>query len=141
MTGMMRAVVIFVLGAFVASAACSIPVEPTRGAEASPVRFSDDDRALIREYYSRFEFPPDLQDPDALALDLEQRIELSATLPPDIAAFPLPLELHQQLGPLPPGYARFRTGQDVVLMDVRTRQVVDLVVEVFSPALAPWKTP
>jgi hypothetical protein len=134
-----KVTLLFLLAASVigGAGACSIPIRPTTGIETSPVRFTENDRALIREYYSNFEFPPELEDPSVIAPGLKQRLELSATLPPDIAAFPLPLELQEQLASIPPGYERFRTGQDVVLMDVRTRQVVDIVINVFSPALAP----
>ncbi len=136
MRGAMIAIRIALLVVALAIAGCSIPVEQPWGVEASPVRFSDEDRVVIREYYSAFRFPPELQDPDVVSPDLSRRLEISATLPPGIAAYPLPQELHRQLSPLPHGYERFRTGQDVVLMDMRTGQVVDLLTEVFSPALA-----
>ena len=112
-------------------ASCTVRSVPA-GVEGAAVRFTDVDRETIKTYYERFTHPPELLDPDALAPSLEERLAISASVPPETAAMPLPVELQQSLSSLPPGYERFRIGSEVVLMDVRTRQVVDVIILIFG---------
>lgn len=108
--------------------ACTPKTRPLQGLfNPVGVRFSDRDRELIRRFYSKHEFPPELSDPEILARDLEKRIEISAVLPPGPSGTPLPVDLESHLSQLPPGYVRFRSGADVVLMDSRTREVLDVI--------------
>ena len=97
--------------------------------QQNPNRFSRKDRGLIREYFSRYYFNPALQKPSILGHPAK-RIERSMTLPPDWGEIPLPVALSEKLSPLPPGYVRFLLGSDVVLMDRRTREVLDVVEDV-----------
>jgi hypothetical protein len=106
---------------------CTLSQEAPATAPAAPISFSEADRQLILDFYREFDFPPEIADPAIIAPDLEQRLETTATLPPGLAAVPLPMKLEQTLTPLPPGYVRFRAGSAVVLMDVRTWEVVDQV--------------
>jgi hypothetical protein len=97
---------------------------------SSGVQFSNRDRELIHEFYKQYEFPPELADPEILARDPERRIEISAALPPGPGGSPLPVDLESRLSRLPRGYIRFRVGADVVLMDSRTREVLDVIYDV-----------
>jgi hypothetical protein len=93
-------------------------------------RFSQKDRALIRDYFDRHRFDPSLAKPSVLAPDLAARIEETAILPPGLGEMPLPEKLERKLSPLSPPFARFMVGSDVVLMNVQTREVQDVVKDV-----------
>jgi hypothetical protein len=51
-------------------------------------------------------------------------------VPQGVATRPLPDALDHQLPPLPPGYSRLILGRDVVLVDRRTRTILDIMREV-----------
>lgn len=100
---------------------------------ADDVHFSEQDRAAIREFFGLHPPSPTPGQPGAPGPAAAEQIEAAAMLPPDLAAIPLPAELEKQLSALPPGYIRFRAGDDVVLMDERTREVKDVVGDVLPP--------
>ncbi len=81
------------------------------------VRIGDRDRVLIRDYYKTAKHKKDL--PPGLAK--------REKLPPGLQGDPLPSGLEGKLSPLPPNYVRVRVGQDIVLMDRKTRVVLDVV--------------
>ena len=90
------------------------------------VTFSSRDRALIEEYYGKTKkkLPPGLaKRKGGLPPGLAKR----DTLPPGLQRDPLPNELEVQLTALPSGYVRVRVGQDIVLLDGRTRVVFDVI--------------
>ncbi len=87
--------------------------------------FSDQERHLIHDYYRRH-LPPGLAKRSQLPPGLAKR----SSLPPGLAGERLPRELETRLSNLPEGYVRLRIGTDVVLMDARTRLVLDIVKEV-----------
>jgi hypothetical protein len=90
------------------------------------VSFGSRDRALIEEYYgkTRKKLPPGLaKRKGSLPPGLAKR----DTLPPGLQRDPLPSELEARLSTLPSGYVRVRVGGDVVLLDGRTRVVVDVI--------------
>jgi len=85
------------------------------------VRIGDRDRGLIESYYKpgkkkRKGSPPGLARRDRL--------------PPGLRGDFLPSDLEAKLSPLPSGYIRVRVGQDIVLMDGRTRVVFDILHDV-----------
>jgi hypothetical protein len=123
--------ILTLLAIFVLLGGCVPRPRPWEGLfTRSGVHFSEGDRELIRQFYSTYEFPPELSDPEVLATDPETRIEISAALPPGPSGTPLPAGLESRLSSLPPGYVRFRSGDDVVLMDTRTREVLDVIYDV-----------
>lgn len=92
------------------------------------VRFSDHDRAVIADYYQKAKkrkgLPPGLaKRGDNLSPGLAKR----EVLPPGLQHEPLPRELEAKLSPLPSSYIRVRVGQDIVLMDNKTRVVFDVI--------------
>jgi len=90
------------------------------------VTFSSRDRALIEGYYGKNKknLPPGLaKRKGGLPPGLAKR----DTLPPGLQRDPLPNELEVQLTALPSGYVRVRVGQDIVLLDGRTRVVFDVI--------------
>jgi hypothetical protein len=102
------------------------------------VAFSDRDRVLIQDYYTKGKkkekgMPPGLAKRNgALPPGLAKREQLPpglakrSALPADIRGEPLPAELEAKLSPLPTGYVRIRVGQDFVLFDRKTRVVFDV---------------
>lgn len=90
------------------------------------VTISERDRALIAEYYGkkRKGLPPGLAKRQG---GLPPGLAKRDTLPPGLRGDPLPAELERQLTRLPSGYVRVRIGYDVVLLDGRTRVVLDVV--------------
>ena len=93
------------------------------------VRISDRDRSLIEHYYkksykNRKGLPPGLaKRGDNLPPGLAKRDKL----PPGLQGEPLPHDLEGKLARLPSSYVRVRIGQDIVLMDRKTRVVFDVV--------------
>ena len=85
------------------------------------VRIGDNDRALIENHYKKSKkhkkgLPPGLAKRDKL--------------PPGLQGEPLPSGLEGKLSPLPPNCVRVRVGQDIVLMDKKTRVVFDVVYDI-----------
>lgn len=90
------------------------------------VSINEHDRALIEKYYARKKkgLPPGLaKRQGGLPPGLAKRNQL----PPGLRGDPLPAELDRQLTALPRGYVRVRIGHDIVLLDNRTRVVLDVV--------------
>ena len=88
--------------------------------------FSDHDITLIREHY-RQHLPPGLAKKKQLPPGLQKKVDRTGQLPPGLQREPLPPALEVRLSPLPNGYVRVRVGIDVVLMNQRTRVVVDII--------------
>ncbi len=93
------------------------------------VRFSDHDRTLIHDYYEEYRkhgkgLPPGLAKRHG---DLPPGLAKRQKLPPGLQYEPLPRDLDRRLAPLPSSYIRVRVGQDIVLMDGRTRVVLDVI--------------
>lgn len=90
------------------------------------VSINERDRALITEYYGskNKRLPPGLaKRKGGLPPGLAKRDKL----PPGLESEPLPVELERRLTRLPDGYVRVRIGHDIVLLDGRTRVIVDVV--------------
>ena len=98
------------------------------------VRFSDQDRRLIQDYYGGKggggykKTPPGLAKRDQLPPGLAKR----DTLPPGLQGRNLPGDLESRLTPLPAPYVRVIVGGDIVLMHGRTRVVVDLMSHIVA---------
>lgn len=93
------------------------------------VRFSDHDRALIHDYYGkpgkhRNGLPPGLAKRHG---NLPPGLAKRDKLPPGLQGEPLPHDLDQRLSRLQSSYVRVRIGQDIVLMDGKTRVIFDVI--------------
>jgi hypothetical protein len=90
------------------------------------VRFSDRDRVLIEDYYKpkKKRLPPGLAKRDG---NLPPGLAKRDKLPPGLSSEPLPRDLESRLSSLPGSYVRVRVGQDIVLMDGKTRVVFDVL--------------
>ncbi|MEJ2255300.1 MAG: hypothetical protein P8Y75_13245 [Nitrospirota bacterium] len=93
------------------------------------VAFTRRDVKLIRAYY-RKNLPPGLAKKKRLPPGLQRQVQRNGTLPPGLAARSLPRELERKLSPIPENYVRLRVGMDIVLMDTRTRVVLDIVKDI-----------
>ena len=92
------------------------------------VRIGDRDRTLIRDYYKsakhRNGLPPGLEKREG---SLPPGLAKRDRLPPGLHGEPLPYDLERHLTRLPSPYVRVRIGQDIVLMDGKTRVMVDVI--------------
>lgn len=96
------------------------------------VVFSDHDRGIIHDYYSRrrSSLPPGLAKKGKLPPGLQKQVERNGHLPPGLEGEPLPNDLERQLQTLPDDYVRLRLGADIALMNGHTRVIVDVVKDV-----------
>lgn len=86
------------------------------------LHFSDYDRRYIQQYYghrqpSSHKVPPSYY----------QRYNRYQKLPPKYRPKPLNRELNRKLSRLPTGYTRVRIGNDIAIMNTRTRVLSDIM--------------
>ena len=94
------------------------------------IRIEDRDRAIIDEYYKSYSNKSKKSLPPGLAKrggNLPPGLAKRDKLPPGLQGDPLPYDLEEKLTRLPSTYIRVRVGQDVVLMDRKTRVIFDVV--------------
>ena len=94
------------------------------------VVFGDQDRRVIHDYYQGHKakgLPPGLAKRGKLPPGIAKQLARADRLPPDVHGRRLPRDLERRLPRLPDGYVRVRIGTDIVLLDVATRVVVDVV--------------
>ena len=96
------------------------------------VVFTDHDRRLIHDYYApRYQkLPPGQVKKGRLPPGHAWRVRLNQPIHEDAQLRYLPYALDQRLSRLPPAYVRVIIGTDVVIMDTRTRVVVDLLEDI-----------
>ena len=100
---------------------------------------SDRDRRTVYSYY-RTEYvagscPPGLAKKNNGCLPPGQARKVWAVgqpLPPAIVYYPLPTTLVTQLSPPPPGYGYVQVDNDVVLMELGNRMIIDIVADLSS---------
>ena len=92
-----------------------------------PPCFNHVDRAMIRAYFRDGDAPPSPR------VDDESQDVRRA---PSVAKVKfLPHDLEVKLSPLPAGYARMIAGSDVMLVDIESQTVVDLVRDIDDTSL------
>ncbi len=94
------------------------------------VSFNDHDRKVIHDYYAHQKKHKGKKMPPGLAKrggDLPPGLAKRDVLPPGLQGRALPNELEAQLTPLPSAYVRVRIGGDLVLLDRKTRVVLDVI--------------
>lgn len=96
---------------------------------AIDVRIDTHDRAIIEDYYKKSVkrkkgLPPGLAKRDG---NLPPGLAKRDKLPPGLQGEALPYDLEKELVKLPSTYVRVRVGQDIVLLDRKTRVVFDVV--------------
>ncbi|OGT80094.1 MAG: hypothetical protein A3J35_03945 [Gammaproteobacteria bacterium RIFCSPLOWO2_02_FULL_52_10] len=92
------------------------------------IRFSDQDRRLIQDYYRQpvkhKKTPPGLAKRGG---NLPPGLAKRDTLPPGLQGRGLPGDLEGSLVRLPAGYVRVQIGADIVLMHRDTRVIFDII--------------
>lgn len=91
--------------------------------------FSDTDRVEIHRYF-RQNLPPGLAKRETLPPGLRKQLAKRGSLPPGLSGERLPVELERRLGHLPAGYVRLRIANDIVLLDEKTRIILDIVTDI-----------
>lgn len=96
------------------------------------IRFTDDDRRIIRDYYDgrRASLPPGLAKKEQLPPGLRKQIVRRGHLPPGLEGHRLPRDLEKRLSRIPEGHLRVRIGADVVLMNGKSRLILDVIKDV-----------
>jgi hypothetical protein len=93
--------------------------------------FNDADRLKIHNYYKKNRkyknIPPGLAKKETPPPGLQKHIVKHGELPPGLQGRTLPDELERTLSTLPSGYIRLKVAGDVVLMNEKTRVVVDVI--------------
>jgi len=96
------------------------------------VVFTDHDRRLIQDYYEpRYRsLPPGQAKRDRLPPGHAWRARHNQPINDDVRWRYLPTDLEQRLTRLPSEYVRVVVGTDVVIMNVRTRVVFDILEDI-----------
>jgi len=101
------------------------------------VRFAENDKIVIRDYYRRASsgasgLPPGLARKQQLPPGLQKQVREKGALPPGLQKRLLPGELEGRLSRLPPGYERVIVGADVVIVEIATRIIVDILADILK---------
>lgn len=93
------------------------------------VAFSDNDRRLIHNYYKKKhkKMRRGPRKKDRLPPGLQKQLAGRGKLPPGLQGRYLPYDLERRLSRLPRRYVRQRIGEDIVLIEVTTRVIVDII--------------
>jgi hypothetical protein len=110
--------------------------EPSAGTHAT-VQFAERDKIVIRDYYrdpgsGASGLPPGLAKKQQLPPGLQKQVREKGTLPPGLQKRLLPGELEGRLTRLPPGYERVIVGADVVIVEIATRIIVDILADILK---------
>jgi hypothetical protein len=98
-------------------------------------QFQSRDREVVTTYYTKHGkgLPPGLAKRNGdLPPGLEKQLQRNGSLPPGLEKKmqPCPVEISRQLPPLPPDYRRSVIGASIVVFNVRTNIVVDVMHDV-----------
>ncbi len=107
------------LGGCAAYTATSGKVVLKDDSKAADIRLSPSDRRVIEEYYRTHA--------GQKGTTTKVQAVIGRVLPAGAKTEPLPRELEPKLSPLSSSHVRLRVGQDVVLMDGKTRVIVDVL--------------
>ena len=102
-------------------------------------KFSNRDRDTISKYFHNpySNLPPVMKNGGTdVPPNLRKQVVQSAVLPPELQprALPLPPPLDRRLAKLPTPYARAVVGPDVIILNRKTQQIIDVMQSVLIPA-------
>lgn len=102
-----------------------------RGYDAGVV-FSDQDRAIIQDYYRTYYrgLPPGLAKKGKIPPGHAAKLRRYQGVPPGVSWEYLPSDVERRLSRLPDGYARVVIGADIAILNTRTRVVLDLIEDI-----------
>lgn len=98
--------------------------------DVSEFRFRDDDRVIVRDYYSDVRHcPPGLakKNNGCMPPGQAKKWQVGHRLPRDVTYYDLPRELVIRLPPLSAGYKYVRIGADILQIAVGTGLVIDAI--------------
>ena len=98
-----------------------------RGEAYVKVVFTNRDRMIIRDYYAHKKAPPGLAKRTVLPPGLQKRVDRGDPLPPGLQGRGLPGDLESRLSVLPAGYIRLKIGADIIIKNVNTGVVTDII--------------
>lgn len=104
-------------------------VRPHHRDDTPDIRFQTDDFTLILNWRNDHDHTDWRSGP--LPPGLERQLRTRGHLPPGLQMKTLPPVLIQRLGPPPRGYDRFVIGQDVVLVELASGTIADIIRNVF----------
>lgn len=89
----------------------------------------DGHRRIVTQYYSREALPPGLATRESLPPGLQKQLRERGRLPPGLQKrlVVVPGPLASQLPAIPPYYTRYFAGPDLIVVDMRTNEVVALI--------------
>jgi hypothetical protein len=107
------------------------------------VAFADKDRRIIYDYYNPKKIKhkdyykrKKIKDKDYYKRKkiknkaLPPGLTKKGKLPPGLAKRHLPYKLERRLSPLPRGYVRLKVGTDIVLMNKKTKVIIDVIHDI-----------
>lgn len=114
------------------AAAIDLPISIQIGTPQGRPVFSDRDRDLIGDYYSSRNsgLPPGLAKKKHLPPGLQKQLERNGRLPPGLEKRALPSDLDRRLSRLPGGYGRVIVGNDVVIINTSTDEILDILRDI-----------
>ena len=116
--------------AALALAAVLTAATPVASAGGAPI-FSQDEISIIRDYYADYPSAPPAkggkQKSKPLPPGIAKNLARGKPLPPGIAKQQLPQDLQRMLPPVPAGYERIAVDGQVLLIDVATQVIADVI--------------
>lgn len=94
------------------------------------ITFSESERKLIHQYYRDTKqkmMPPGLAKKRKLPPGLQKQIKKNGKLPPGLEGRYLPYDLERNLHRLPKDYVRIRLGNDILLIELPTQTILDVI--------------
>ena len=94
------------------------------------IQFGEKDLHVITLYYSNKEnaiIRDDMVMQTKTSVKQEKNIVINAYIPRDVQVVPLPLKLERILSSLPLNLLRVQVGNRVVIMNVKSRQILDII--------------
>ena len=96
----------------------------------SPDKFTEKDTHLISSYYADKANQVIRQDMIAhtrLSQKQEEKLVVNEYIPRDLQVIPLPLTLERKLSSLPLHLIRVHIGKRIIIMNVKSRQILDII--------------
>lgn len=93
-------------------------------------RFSEHDIKLITVYYSseiNAQVLDDMLKHTWVNSKIDEKLTVGESIPADVQIIPLPLELEKILSPLTQYALRVQVGKRVIMMDVKSRRILDVI--------------
>ncbi|MGH8194287.1 MAG: anti-virulence regulator CigR family protein [Woeseiaceae bacterium] len=113
-----------------AVAADSTVVEPVNGSIGVEVAFTDEEVRLIRAWYQSHDGHNGKHKQKPLPPGIARNLARGKPLPPGIAKQVLPYELRQVLPPVRDGYERIIVAGKILLVEIATQVVRDVLTDV-----------